>query len=114
MNDSSIRSGRRLVRIRLRNASLPIETLNTLCRDDDQIAEAFRVVTEGFGVDRLDVLINNAGVAVPGPLETLPIEDVADQFDVNLLGVLRVTQRLKALLVAAPFGFQGDGDDRLR
>jgi NAD(P)-dependent dehydrogenase (short-subunit alcohol dehydrogenase family) len=92
--------------VTLRTPALPpslsaFQTVHPLLmdvRDDDQITGAFRVVPEDFGVDRLDVLINNAGVAVPGPLETLPIEDVADQFDVNVLGVLRVTQRFLPLI----------------
>jgi len=37
-------------------------------------------------------LINNAGIVVPGPLEHFPIEEFQRQLDVNLTGVLRVTQ----------------------
>jgi NAD(P)-dependent dehydrogenase (short-subunit alcohol dehydrogenase family) len=40
----------------------------------------------------LDGLVNNAGVAVPGPLEFLPIEDLRHVLDVNVVGQLAVTQ----------------------
>lgn len=47
-------------------------------------------------------LVNNAGAALPGPLEYLPIEVFRRQLDINLVGQLLVTQvMLPALLAAA-------------
>ena len=60
--------------------------------DAEQIAAAAqRVEAEADG---LDGLVNNAGIAVPGPLETLPIEDFRRQVDVNLNAQVAVTQAL--------------------
>lgn len=42
--------------------------------------------------DRLDALVNNAGVAVAGPVETLSRADMHRQFDVNVIGPLAVTR----------------------
>ena len=42
--------------------------------------------------ERLDALVNNAGVAVAGPLETLSRAEMHHQFDVNLVGPLSLTQ----------------------
>lgn len=42
--------------------------------------------------DGLDGLVNNAGIAVGGPMELVPMERVRRQFDVNLFGLVRVTQ----------------------
>jgi NAD(P)-dependent dehydrogenase (short-subunit alcohol dehydrogenase family) len=42
----------------------------------------------------LDGLVNNAGVAIPSPLETIPIEDFRRQIEVNLTGHVAVTQAL--------------------
>lgn len=38
----------------------------------------------------VDVLINNAGVGITGPLEETPLEAAADAFETNLYGPLRV------------------------
>lgn len=46
-------------------------------------------------------LVNNAGIALPGPLEYLPITALREQFEVNLLGQLAVTQAMLPALRAA-------------
>jgi NAD(P)-dependent dehydrogenase (short-subunit alcohol dehydrogenase family) len=43
-------------------------------------------------------LVNNAGVAVPAPLEVQPIDDFRRQLEVNLTGQLAVTQAFLPLL----------------
>ena len=62
--------------------------------DAGQIAAAALRVGEEVGDSGLDGLVNNAGVAVPGPLETLPIDDFRRQVDVNLTAQVAVTQAL--------------------
>jgi NAD(P)-dependent dehydrogenase (short-subunit alcohol dehydrogenase family) len=60
--------------------------------DPAQIAAAADAISaEGRG---LDGLVNNAGVAVPSPLETIPIERFRHQIEVNLVGQVAVTQAL--------------------
>jgi len=39
-------------------------------------------------------LVNNAGIAVAGPLEGIPLDDVRRQYEVNVFGLLAVTQAL--------------------
>jgi len=41
---------------------------------------------------RLDVVVNNAGVAYWGPLEAFTLDQARDQFDTNVFGVLRVNR----------------------
>lgn len=41
--------------------------------------------------EKLDVLINNAGIAVAGPLELITEEDFEQQLDVNIKSVRRIT-----------------------
>ncbi|MDX1409327.1 MAG: oxidoreductase, partial [Saprospiraceae bacterium] len=41
---------------------------------------------------RIDVLVNNAGYALYGAVEDVPLEEAQRQFDVNLYGVARVTR----------------------
>jgi NAD(P)-dependent dehydrogenase (short-subunit alcohol dehydrogenase family) len=61
--------------------------------DAEQIAAAAELIareTEGG----LDGLVNNAGVAVPGPLETVPLDDLRHQLEVNLVAYVAVTQAM--------------------
>lgn len=44
--------------------------------------------------ERLDALVNNAGIAVAGPVETLSRDDMHRQFDVNLIGPLALTRAM--------------------
>jgi NAD(P)-dependent dehydrogenase (short-subunit alcohol dehydrogenase family) len=62
--------------------------------DGGQIAAAADLVAETVGGLGLDGLVNNAGIALPSPLETLPIEDFRRQLDVNLTGQVAVTQAM--------------------
>ena len=43
-------------------------------------------------------LVNNAGIAVAGPLTELPLEDFEQQLQVNVVGVVRVTQAFAPML----------------
>jgi NAD(P)-dependent dehydrogenase (short-subunit alcohol dehydrogenase family) len=52
--------------------------------------EAVRAATAG--IDRLDGLVDNAGIAIASPLEFLPPGELAHQLDVNVVGQLRVLQ----------------------
>lgn len=40
----------------------------------------------------IDALVNNAGIVMEGPLKHLAIEDLEQQFKVNVFGLLKVTQ----------------------
>jgi NAD(P)-dependent dehydrogenase (short-subunit alcohol dehydrogenase family) len=43
-------------------------------------------------IAQLDGLVNNAGIAVSGPLEFLPVAELRRQLEVNVIGQLAVTQ----------------------
>jgi NAD(P)-dependent dehydrogenase (short-subunit alcohol dehydrogenase family) len=62
--------------------------------DAEQIAAAATRIEADLGPSGLDGLVNNAGIAVPGPLETLPIEDFRRQVEVNLTAHVAVTQAM--------------------
>jgi NAD(P)-dependent dehydrogenase (short-subunit alcohol dehydrogenase family) len=70
--------------------------------DPDAIATAVQTVSGG-GVPLLGI-VNNAGIAVAGPLEFLPLEDLRRQFEVNFFGALAVTQAFLPLLRARERG----------
>lgn len=64
--------------------------------DDSSVARAIEKISEEAA--GLDGLVNNAGIAVAGPLETVTNEDFAKQFEVNVFGVHRVTRASLPLL----------------
>lgn len=61
--------------------------------DDTQVAR----LTDALPA-RLDAVVNNAGIAVSGPLEALPPDEIRRQFDVNVVGQLAVTRAVLPLL----------------
>jgi NAD(P)-dependent dehydrogenase (short-subunit alcohol dehydrogenase family) len=70
--------------------------------DAGQIAAAAERIGGAVGEAGLDGLVNNAGIAVPGPLETLPIEDFERQIEVNLTAQVAVTQAMLPAIRKAP------------
>ncbi len=64
--------------------------------DEASIQEAARWV--GSQTPRLDGLVNNAGIAVAGPLEFLPIVELRRVLEVNVVGQVAVTQAFLPLL----------------
>jgi NAD(P)-dependent dehydrogenase (short-subunit alcohol dehydrogenase family) len=66
--------------------------------DSAQIAAAAELIGERVGEAGLDGLVNNAGIAVLSPLETIPLEDFRRQIEVNLTGQVAVTQAMLPLV----------------
>ena len=76
-------------------ASRPGITLLALdVTNPDQIATASRDAIAAAGPSGIDVLFNNAGYGLAGPLEGTSDAQLTRQIDTNLLGVLRTTQAL--------------------
>ncbi|HET7122081.1 MAG TPA: SDR family oxidoreductase [Solirubrobacterales bacterium] len=61
--------------------------------EPEQVAAAAERIENEAGA-RLDGLVNNAGVAIPGPLETIPLEDFRRQLEVNLVAYVAMTQAM--------------------
>jgi NAD(P)-dependent dehydrogenase (short-subunit alcohol dehydrogenase family) len=57
--------------------------------------EAVAKASDGRGVAGL---VNNAGIAVGGPLECIPLDDLRHQLEVNLIGQVAVTQAFLPLI----------------
>lgn len=66
--------------------------------DSFQITEATELIGQVVGDTGLQGLVNNAGIAVVGPLEFLPVEWVRRQLEINLIGQVTVTQAFLPLL----------------
>lgn len=66
--------------------------------DHAALARAAELVGARLGQQRLAGLVNNAGIAVPGPLLHLPLAEYRRQLEVNLIAPLGVIQAFAPLL----------------
>ncbi len=66
----------------------------------DEIYAARDKVADILESEGVDLLINNAGMAVSGPTMFIPIEDYRYQFEVNLFGLIETTKAFLPLLGA--------------
>ncbi len=58
--------------------------------NEDHVTRLFEEVRKAFG--RVDVLVNNAGIYAPAPIESLSVLEFNRHFDTNVLGLLMVTK----------------------
>ena len=70
--------------------------------DEAAVAAGAKVVAGRLRSETLAGLVNNAGIAVSGPLLHLDVAEFRQQLEVNLTGQLIVTQAFAPLLGAAP------------
>ena len=76
---------------RIVDSVFPLVALDV--RDVTSIRAAVAKVIETSG--RLDVVINNAGVGITGPLEEIPMDEIKNNFETNFFGPIEV---MKAVL----------------
>ncbi|RZJ32065.1 MAG: SDR family oxidoreductase [Flavobacterium sp.] len=68
------------------NSKFPLLAMDV--RNPESIAHA---VSEVLRIStRIDVLINNAGVGITGPLEEIPLSEIRNNFDTNFFGPIEV------------------------
>ena len=83
---------------RLRALHPHIVPLSLDVTSDSSIQAAVLQVETLLAGQGLQGLVNNAGIAVGGPLEFLPITALRQQLDVNVIGVIALTQAVIPLL----------------
>lgn len=76
---------------KITNSVFPLLALDV--RNVTSIKNAIAEVISKSG--RLDVVINNAGVGITGPIEEIPTEEIKNNFETNLFGPIEV---MKAVL----------------
>ncbi len=103
MRDPSGRNADRRAALLADVAGLPgtIEVVELDVTSDASVDRAIGAATAASG---LDVVVNNAGVAAAGVLESFTADQLRDLFDVNLFGVHRVTRAALPALRAAGRG----------
>jgi NAD(P)-dependent dehydrogenase (short-subunit alcohol dehydrogenase family) len=68
----------------------PFIQLRMDVQDDDSVVAAVKEILDKAG--RIDILINNAGIGIAGPLEQLSMANIQRVFDTNVYGLIRVSQ----------------------
>lgn len=68
----------------------PVEMLQVDVTDDLSVQRGIDKITAREG--RIDIVVNNAGIAIAGPLESTSTQEAQRQLDVNLFGAFRVSR----------------------
>lgn len=68
--------------------------------EHEAVAAAVAQVSAAVGDAGLHALVNNAGISTPGPLMHMPLDAFRHQLEVNVVGLLDVTQQFLPLLGA--------------
>ena len=71
---------------KIQNSVFPLLALDV--RNSETIKSAVEEVIKLSG--RLDIVINNAGVGITGPLEEIPMEEIKNNFETNFFGPIEV------------------------
>ena len=77
----------------------PLEQVRADLTDDAAVRAAVRDATDRLG--GLDILVNNAGVGAAGTVEANPDDEWHRVFDINVLGIVRVTRAALPFLRAS-------------
>jgi NAD(P)-dependent dehydrogenase (short-subunit alcohol dehydrogenase family) len=73
---------------KITNSVFPLLALDV--RNPETITTAISQIIEKLG--RIDVVINNAGVGITGPIEEIPTQEMKSHFDTNFFGPIEVVQ----------------------
>ena len=63
---------------------------------DDSVSDCINTLFKLEG--QLDVLVNNAGIGITGPVEEIPLEQMSKNFDTNLFGPIRLIKRVLPIM----------------
>jgi short-subunit dehydrogenase len=76
---------------KVQSSSFPLVALDV--RNVESIQKAITTIIQNE--KRIDIVINNAGVGITGPLEEIPTEEIKNNFETNFFGPIEV---IKAVL----------------
>jgi NAD(P)-dependent dehydrogenase (short-subunit alcohol dehydrogenase family) len=88
---------------------------------DEAAVKAWAAGVTSQNEGRIDLLISNAGILTPGPLEVLPLDSIRHEFEVNVFGALAVVNaflpalrqargrivQISTMTATLPFPFNG-------
>jgi NAD(P)-dependent dehydrogenase (short-subunit alcohol dehydrogenase family) len=75
---------------------IPIRVVELDVTDDRSVSDAIqRIISE---IGKIDVLVNNAGYGLVGAFEDLSMEEIKSQYETNVFGLMRVTQKVLPIM----------------
>ncbi|WMJ73963.1 SDR family oxidoreductase [Cytophagaceae bacterium ABcell3] len=77
---------------KIQQEGIPFKTLQMDVTSRESVKSAIETIISEQG--KIDVVINNAGLGLAGPVEHLQEEDMLNVYNTNVLGVLRVSQEV--------------------
>jgi NAD(P)-dependent dehydrogenase (short-subunit alcohol dehydrogenase family) len=85
-----------IVKTAAEKEKLPIKVVHLDVTDDQSVNNAIRTIDSEDG--RIDVLVNNAGYGLVGAFEDLSIDEIKNQYETNVFGLMRVTQAVLPIM----------------
>jgi NAD(P)-dependent dehydrogenase (short-subunit alcohol dehydrogenase family) len=85
-----------------RKDNLPLKILRLNVTDVKSISEAVdKIVSEK---SRIDIVVNNAGYSLFGPLEQLDIGEIKEEFETNFFGIIKLIQSVIPIMRKQGYG----------
>lgn len=75
---------------------LPLKIIRLDVNEDESIRIAIQKIISDSG--RIDILINNAGYGMFGPIEEISIEEIKEQFETNFFGTIRLIKAIVPIM----------------
>jgi NAD(P)-dependent dehydrogenase (short-subunit alcohol dehydrogenase family) len=85
-----------------KEAGVAVEVLQLDVTNQSSVDAAVSAVVKTAG--RIDVLVNNAGVSVTGPIESCDDDEITRIFETNVFGLIRVTRAVLPVMRAQRSG----------
>jgi NAD(P)-dependent dehydrogenase (short-subunit alcohol dehydrogenase family) len=85
-----------IVKAAAEKEQLPIKVVQLDVTDDHSVKDAIRAIVSE--AKKIDVLVNNAGFGLVGAFEDLSIDEIKDQYETNVFGLIRVTQAVLPIM----------------
>lgn len=79
-----------------RYTDLGFDVIRLDVRDNQSIIACAEILQQRY--QRVDVLINNAGVGITGPMEEIPVEEMRAHFETNFFGPLHLIQQILPMM----------------
>ena len=102
MRDTKSKNAKTVAEIASEAKGIDLRTIELDVQSEESAADAIKTIIAGHG--QLDILVHNAGHMVYGPAETFTPDQLAQQYDVNVLGAQRVNRAVLPHMRAAKSG----------